>query len=215
MSSVGFMDPPAPVDGQTVKLITVNPNNLKTGGTQNNKFYNMTPNGDGTFTAEWGRIESTSSKKVYSMSKWDSTWRNKTKKGYKDQTHLFVDASGPVDFASIGDATVNRIVADLQAFANRSIKANYTVSSSAVTQKQIDEAQKLLDDIAVAVKMRARTGKINQALVELFHVIPRKMANVRDHVIDFGIVSDQRKLDFVNRLIAEEQAITYDRRGVI
>ena len=72
--------------GKTVKLILVSAEN-------NNKFYDMAENSDGTFTATYGRVEKTKQTTTYPMSKWDSTYRSKTRKGYTDITELYLDES--------------------------------------------------------------------------------------------------------------------------
>ena len=55
--------------------------------TQSNKYYNMIPQG-GTFTVEYGRFGSTKATMSYPSSKWDSIYKSKLKKGYKDITNL-------------------------------------------------------------------------------------------------------------------------------
>ncbi len=51
-----------------------------------NKYYNFHDNGNGTFTATYGRIGSTKQKATYSSRMWDSKLREKLKKGYRDVT---------------------------------------------------------------------------------------------------------------------------------
>lgn len=51
-----------------------------TGG--HNKFYEMTENGDGTFTARYGAIGTSGATKTYPMSKWPSIYNEKIRKGY-------------------------------------------------------------------------------------------------------------------------------------
>lgn len=51
-----------------------------TGG--HNKFYKMTENGDGTFTARYGAIGTLGATKTYPMSKWPSIYNEKIRKGY-------------------------------------------------------------------------------------------------------------------------------------
>ena len=67
-------------------LIMVTPNN-------NNKFYKQIPVDDKTWVAEYGRIGSTSTKKTYSMSVWDSKYNEKLRdSGY--QTRHFHRRTG-------------------------------------------------------------------------------------------------------------------------
>ena len=47
-----------------------------------NKFYEMTENGDGTFTARYGAIGTTGATKTYPMSRWTGIYNEKVRKGY-------------------------------------------------------------------------------------------------------------------------------------
>lgn len=51
-----------------------------------NKYYNFHDNGNGTFTATYGRIGSTKQKVTYSARMWDRKLKEKLKKGYRDVT---------------------------------------------------------------------------------------------------------------------------------
>ena len=63
---------------------------MVTASANNNKYYNMTPHGD-TWTAEYGRVGSSSQKREYSLSQWEKKYNEKIKKGYVDQTDLVQD----------------------------------------------------------------------------------------------------------------------------
>ena len=52
---------------------------MVTASANNNKYYNMTPHGD-TWTAEYGRIGSSSQKREYSIREWDKKYNEKIKK---------------------------------------------------------------------------------------------------------------------------------------
>jgi len=173
---------------------------------QSNKFYNMYEQDDGDFIAEWGRVDSTSASKTYPMSKWDTTVRNKTKKGYKEVTHLFaeVEESGPSKVVDIKDRSVKVLMDKLQGYANNSIQENYTVSSKAVTQAQIDEAQALLDAIVAQAAVRKSVDKLNQSMLDLFHIIPRRMKDVRQHLFDGDKITADALPD-IQKIIGDEQ----------
>ena len=70
--------------GKIIKLIFV-----EGIGKNSNKFYNMSENSDGTFSVEYGRVDSTSQKTSYPMSQWSKKYNEKLKKGYKDITELY------------------------------------------------------------------------------------------------------------------------------
>jgi predicted DNA-binding WGR domain protein len=120
--------------GKVAKLIMITAEN-------NNKFYNMTEDDNGsTFSVEFGRVGANPQTTSYSMSKWTSTLNSKTKKGYKDNTELFIvegavpttdDVKKPTvvkDFLASRAISVINIVKKLQGWAKGSIEENYTGS---------------------------------------------------------------------------------------
>lgn len=158
--------------GRVAKLIMVTKAN-------NNKYYDMTEEGN-TINVKFGRVGAGSQTASYPSSRWDSIIKAKVKKGYKDITELKVEGK-TIDFDEITDDVINAFIDELQAYANHSIQQNYTVSSEAVTQKQIDEAQKLIDQLAkMSSKKKQKLETINDVFLELFQIIPRKMKNVND-----------------------------------
>ncbi len=194
------------------KLIYVAINDGKTAAKhqakQSNKFYDMLENGDGTFTVKYGRVDATCTERQYPISKWDSTKRSKIKKGYKDITHLMVeDGDEPTTDSSMGDisdAVINRLFKELQAFATNSIRENYKVSSHKVTQLMIDEAQAKVDELAGLLKGKVVVGDFNQALLDLFHIIPRRMQDVNNHLVrDSGSATLQATCE---KVLGDEQA---------
>lgn len=189
------------------KLIMVTESN-------NNKFYNMHDNGDGTFTVDWGRVGATSAKTVYPIKKWDSMYRQKTKKGYKDVTEMFVaEAETGDDFNDIQDRIIDSLVKELQAFASHSVSENYMVASESVTEKQINEAQALIDQLA---KTKVKDpSEANELLLEVYSVIPRRMSNVRYHLFGNESRIGSFSPDTLNRVISNEQATLDVMRGQV
>jgi poly [ADP-ribose] polymerase 2/3/4 len=200
--------------GKEVRLIKVD------GDANNNKFYNMKENGDGTFTATYGRVGAAKPQTdTKPMSKWDAVYREKTsiKKGYVDQTDLFIEESVVVDtdattstkkktiykdFLASRSAAVVQMVRDLQGWAKGSVERNYTVSSEAVTQKQVDKAQETLDQI-VGFQLDANNiAEFNKLLQAFYSIVPRKMKHVKAHLVDPDSDITERK----NEIITEEQA---------
>ena len=153
-----------------VKLIMMTDQN-------NNKFYNMIPNNDGTFTATYGRIDSTSTNKIYPMSKWDATYRNKVKKGYKDVTELYIEVKASAVKAS---SPFDKLISRLERYAKKMADDNYTISSSSVTQAMVDEAQSIINRLVVISKNKDANAvsTFNTQLIKLFNVLPRKMKKV-------------------------------------
>lgn len=158
----------------------------------NNKFYNMSQQSGDTFTATYGRVGAKETVETYPMSRWETKYKEKLKKGYKDVTEHFIEesASGPgltrlaVDYYANRPSAVKEIAKRLQMYANQTIAENYTVSASNVTQKQVDAAQSILDRIAKEDFNTKNIKGINETLVELYHVIPRRMLIVSDYVLD-------------------------------
>jgi len=178
---------------KAVKLMMV------TGSANNNKYYNMTELGDGNFKAEFGRVGASPQVATLPMGRWNAQYRSKITKGYKDITELFVEEStSSVDFSDISDYAIKSLVAKLQAYAKGEVARNYNVSAEKVTKKQTDEAQSLINGLVGLLK----PNDINKILIDLYTVIPRKMSNVKDHLLlEFSAID----ASIVNKLITKEQ----------
>lgn len=189
------------------KLIMVTADN-------NNKFYNMHDNGDGSFTVEWGRVGASSSRTTYPIKKWNTMYRQKTKRGYKDVTEMFVTTDENNEtFGDIQDGAIASLVRELQSYANRSIKENYMVTSESVTEKQIEEAQTLIDQLA---RLDIRDAvQANDLLLEVYSVIPRRMSNVKHHLFGPESRIGQFSKDNLNRVIDSEQSTLDVMRGQV
>lgn len=176
----------------------------------NNKYYNLFPE-DGQFRVEYGRVDATKTTAYYPISKWDAQIKSKLKKGYQDVTDLKKDLVEEISstnpetpYKEIENAAVKAIVDKLQSLARETIKKNYTVKASAVTQDMVDAAQKIIDSLA---NLCSTVDEFNDNLLKLFTVIPRKMGNVRDYLaID--------KAEFA-KIISKEQDLLDVMRGQI
>ena len=176
----------------------------------NNKYYNLFPEGD-QFRVEYGRVDATKTTTYYPISKWNSQISSKIKKGYKDVTDLKKDlvqeissANPESPYKEIEDAAVRAIVEKLQNMARETIRKNYTVKASSVTQDMIDAAQKIIDALA---NTNSTIEEFNANLLKLFTVIPRKMGNVRDYLAN-------KPEDFA-QIISKEQDLLDVMRGQI
>ena len=162
----------------------------------NNKFYRMLPDTDQSgFTVEYGRIGAPSFRTDHYPI--DMYWRKydeKLRKGYVDQTSLVKAAvaqtSGEDGFKAIADKSVNELVKALRKYASETIKANYTISSNAVTQEMLDKAKSLIDKLnETADSIGSRRGSytarqdFNDYLMQLFKTIPRKMNRVNEYLL--------------------------------
>lgn len=190
--------------GKYAKLIMVTAEN-------NNKYYEMKEHTDGTFKVVYGRVDVTAINESYSMSMWDKKYKEKLKKGYVDQTHLFAEETPKDDkdddqdtsFADILDPMIGKFITQLQSWANHTVKQNYNISTAKVTLKQIEAAQKILDDLSLMLAIGVSLSDINTLLLDLFKALPRKMSHVQDHL--FANVKTDKDLDVAMKILSHEQ----------
>ena len=149
----------------------------------NNKYYEMIPNGN-SFTVKYGRVGASAQVTSYPESQFNKKYNEKIKKGYVDQTELRKDlvsiekSEDKQLYKDIEDASVRQLIEFLQKCAKQKIADNYTVSSEKVTQAMVDEGQNILNNIANTKDFKS----FNALLLNLFNVLPRKMANVNDYL---------------------------------
>lgn len=182
----------------------------------NNKYYDMVENDDGSISVDYGRVGVTSTKMTYPVGtkKWESLYNAKVKKGYVDQTQLRVVSSTGGAFSSIADKDTSSLVSALTGYAKQSIVDNYTVAVEAVTQAQVDRAQDILDHIPSLLRVGVATKGINDQLLSLYSVIPRRMKHVQDHLITNGHLN-VTNLDEARKIVANEQATLDVMRGQV
>ncbi|GAB3969083.1 hypothetical protein GCM10028806_14500 [Spirosoma terrae] len=182
---------------RTVKLIMVTAEN-------NNKYYEMYEQENGTFTVHYGRVGGTKSVATYPLNQWDKKFREKVAKGYVDQTHLYADKSSTTDASSIADPAVRSLMSRLMDYATQSIFQNYVVTAQQVTRKQVDTAQQLLDELAATLSQTLDLTTYNTKLLDLFKVIPRKMGKVNQHLVTH-IPQNAEELQKLHDQLASEQ----------
>ena len=177
-----------------VYLVKVEP------GANNNKFYKMIPKGD-HWDAEYGRVGAGSQTRTYPMYEWKKKYNEKLKKGYVDRTDLVADLiekEKPVThdgYRAIENKVIAEIVERLQAMAKKAVVENYTISSSKVTMAMVAAAQDQLAKMATMAS--ASVQEFNQALIELFGIIPRKMGHVAAYIAtqpsDYGKIIEREQ----------------------
>lgn len=184
---------------------------MVTASANNNKYYKQIPHGD-TWTAEYGRIGSSSQRREYPMSQWNSKYNEKIRKGYVDQSDLVEDliqVQKPKQskYKEIENKVIAEIVERLQEMAKQAISDNYTISSNKVTQAMVDEAQEILTGLLDIPDV----DTFNDMLLKLFTVIPRRMGNVKDYLVksteDFAkiIQREQDLLDVMRGQVVQKQ----------
>lgn len=194
--------------GKFAYLIMVDGSN----GKNNNKFYKMTELNDGTFEVCYGRVDSTSTKITYPISKWSSKYNSKVKKGYKDITELVSISNGEnsdTQYVISEDKEINDLISRLQSYARNTINKFYNVSYTKVTQKMIDSAQKLINNLISAYKENKTLDDLNSILMELYATIPRKMTNVSD-----CLFKDTSKSSF-EKIVDDEQKLLDTMAGQV
>jgi poly [ADP-ribose] polymerase len=177
---------------------------------QSNKVYIMEEQSDGTIKCEYGRVGKNLVTVFKQSHEWDKVLNSKTnpRKGYKDVTDMITVATTSGSTANtktvdISCNTVKRLFDDLMAYANKSIQRNYKVTQDAVTQAQIDAAQEVLTKAVQLVKVGVKPKQINDLLIELYTIIPRKMQDVRDYLV--GSADDKNDVSKINDFLANEQ----------
>lgn len=179
-------------------------------GNNNNKWWSAThTSGESTFKVRYGRIGSSEQHYEYPISQWDSKYREKIKKGYVDQTELFSVKTTTTKFVDIKDDAVGSFVNKLRAFANKSVSENYQVSAEAVTEKQVEVAQEILNDLSRMLNKQRTVEETNELLLKLYMTIPRKMRNTKEHLLGSNSV------DELTTKIAIEQNILDVMRGQV
>ena len=184
---------------------------MVTATANNNKYYKQIPHGD-TWTAEYGRIGSSSQRREYPMSQWNSKYNEKIRKGYVDQSDLVEDLiqvqkPKQSEYKEIENKVIAEIVERLQEMAKQAISDNYTISSNKVTQAMVDEAQEILTGLLDIPDV----DTFNDMLLKLFTVIPRRMGNVKDYLVksteDFAkiIQREQDLLDVMRGQVVQKQ----------
>lgn len=196
---------------KVAKLICVSSEN-------NNKYYNMTQINDNEFEAEWGRVEGSRTIRNYPMDDWDAIYRDKTReskkpKPYSDVTHLVAEKTvGDVKtpsknglFNSSRSSGIKDFIESIMKYAKQSVEENYVISSNKVTQKQVDEAQNILNSISLDLKVGSDISNLNDTLLELYKVIPRKMKKVQDHLLEGSGKLKDADFDIAKKIFSEEQ----------
>lgn len=176
------------------------------GDKNHNKIYNMTENADQTFTIEYGRVGNSLTKETYPIGRWNSKYSEKIRKGYKDVTDLYKESdSRDISFSGISPE-VKSLFETLMKYTGDSVKANYNFNTSSVTQTQIDQAQKALNQLATA-----NSAGYRQTYAELlFSIFPRKMHKVADYIPTINW-TDER----LNKFLTSEQDILDSLKGQV
>jgi poly [ADP-ribose] polymerase len=170
----------------------------------NNKYYIMEEKA-GVIHIEYGRVDSTSTKLTKPLSQWNSIYKEKTKKGYKDVTDLVTEKVVETDevddaevLSKLDEAKVNAFLDLMQKYTDGLVKNTYSVTYKSVTVEQVKKAQTILDEFDKLDKKNEKL--VNEKLIELYTVIPRKMGKVQYHLLpsldlDKALEKEQDNID--------------------
>lgn len=182
---------------KSVKLIMVTAAN-------NNKYYEMQENNDDTFTVTYGRIGALGAVRSYPIAQWDKKYKEKVRKGYRDLSNLVTTNQLADDFASLENTSIKHLLTSLFRYAKKSIQTNYYVSAEEVSIHQVERAQVVLTNLSDGIALKMDVVLFNQELLELYQIIPRKMASVKQHLIQQP--TNEEDLSKIKELLAKEQA---------
>lgn len=176
-----------------VKLLMVTTDN-------NNKFYNLHDNDNGTMTVTYGRFGSDGTVKNYDISEWDKILNSKLKKGYTDVTKNNATVG---EYAACSDAEINKLLNEFLE-NSRQYVAHFT-ETTFISDIAADNAQYQINLLGKNMDVdnpdQNTLNAFNKILLEIFKIIPRKMKNVNDAICksldDRGsfIVNEQQLLD--------------------
>lgn len=166
---------------------------VQTTSDNHNRYYRMIPMGS-FFIAEYGRVGAPAVKRRYPMAVWEKRIEEKLAEGYMDQSSLYeLKKESPVTYRKIGDQDVERLVMALLRCAGKFFKENYKVSIENVTGRMVEEAEKCL----FTLQTETSVDGFNQGLLRLYSVIPRKMQDVREHLLkDMGHSQDVLETEY-------------------
>ena len=193
------------------KLVHVSVDNGMTN--QSNKVYIMEEQSDGKIKCEYGRVGKAMTVVYKSSSEWGKVYKAKVnpRKGYKDVTDMIVEAiteGTTTDVvnpktAEIKCNKVKSLFDDLMAFANKSIQKNYKVTQESVTEAQVDAAQEVINKAVKLIEKDMDVKPLNDLLIELYTIIPRKMNDVRDFLVNAS--DTNADIDWIKNFLSNEQ----------
>lgn len=184
-------------------------------GSNNNKFYEITENSDGSLDVKYGRIGKGERFQHYEHNErtFYGLMDEKLRKGYEDKTALHTKVS-------VNETSKSREMSckpvedkDVQEFLDLIISAsreffsqNYIIKPTDITEKMVSEAQKdlyALSEIALNPNKPCSLYYFNKKLEELFSDVPRRMGRVSDYLAaserDFDRIIE-RETDMLNNV---------------
>lgn len=195
-------------------LVMVNPER------NNNKFYRMVDLGNGEWGAYYGRVGEKQGESLYSnhVNKpytyrhymYSIKYHEKLAKGYKDVSDFHIqDArnphSMPLEFSGINDRAVADLIQRLMEFADATVKENYMVKADSVTPAMVKAARESVSRLYKLCDEAAKVEAFNDCLLDLMHIIPRRIDGARDYGVKRMMASGPS--DYRDIILREEQLL--------
>lgn len=173
----------------------------------NNKFYHMSPNNNGTWTASWGRIGNAggvgrSSSCTYQNHQWDAKYAEKIAKGYKDISDVYFQTDPEIKEEPKLEPEDNSVSAQLMRFlatmARNFARESYTIGVEHISPAMIEKGNSILQQMNTIAK-EGDVPAFNKLLRELYCVVPRAMRDTRscfpscaDNLL--GVVNNEQQM---------------------
>lgn len=176
---------------EQVRLVNVSNKN-------NNKYYTLTKIDNDTFKVEYGRVGAKPQIENYPISKWHTKYNEKIRKGYIDITNNYSDNNGQFSFT---DDNVKEFFDVFSTYVKNIVNNNYL--SDTVQGIVISKCKDLIYSLN-----NLSLSDVNDILLEIFKLIPRKMQRVNDFLCnDLSNINDiiQREIDLLDNLTSNTQ----------
>jgi poly [ADP-ribose] polymerase len=183
---------------EQIRLVNVSDKN-------NNKYYTLTKVNNDTFKVEYGRVGAKPQIEIYPIYRWNSKYNEKIKKGYIDITNNYSNSSGQFSF---NDDNVKEFFNVFSTYVKNIVNNNYL--SDTVQGIVISKCKDLIYSLN-----NLSLSDVNDVLLEIFKLIPRKMQRVNDFLCyDISNINNiiQREIDLLDNLTSNTQfAITENK----
>lgn len=183
---------------EQIRLVNVSDKN-------NNKYYTLTKVNNDTFKVEYGRVGAKPQIENYPIHRWNSKYNEKIKKGYIDITNNYSNSSGQFSF---NDDNVKEFFNVFSTYVKNIVNNNYL--SDTVQGIVISKCKDLIYSLN-----NLSLSDVNDVLLEIFKLIPRKMQRVNDFLCyDISNINNiiQREIDLLDNLTSNTQfAITENK----
>lgn len=174
----------------------------------NNKFYHMKPNTNGTWTASWGRIGNVggvgrSSSCTYESYQWDAKYAEKIAKGYSDISDIYFQTDPEIKEEPKNEPLDNSISGHLMRFlatlAKDFARTSYTIGVEHISPAMIEKGNDILKQMNVVAK-EGNVSAFNKLLKELYCTVPRAMHDTR-----FCFPGGSSNSETLSRVVNNEQ----------